>query len=154
MVTAAWSCRCVNVNSLPGKLVEFADDISALLRVKILTHLRTRCASLRSVESLLTGWRWEGRERNPRIQQQEREVRPRQGVVEWPAADRSAVLSCICVLNLTLPVSEREEGNSTVHLSRAQGERAGSPPKTTFISRTAGGNNREPFIDYLPGPGH
>lgn len=37
------------------------------------------------------------------------EVRPEaSSVIQWPSAVLSRVLSWICVLNLTLPVSERE----------------------------------------------
>lgn len=56
MVTAAWSCGYVNVNSVPGKLVKFADDTACIGPGDGWRLKNSLCESLgQSADSVLAG---------------------------------------------------------------------------------------------------
>lgn len=68
MVTAAWSCVYVNIISLTGKLVKFADDTNMLRfggkqdSEKLQMHHSKLCESLRQVSGGSAFWVVVGRE--------------------------------------------------------------------------------------------
>lgn len=129
LVTAAQSWKYVNVNTLTGKLVKFADDTN-LRRFgrrqdceKLQMHQGKLCESLRRVNGVSSCWVAVGRERkNQHIQHQRKEVKLEgSSVIKWPSTKIVSSSFQICVLNLTLPMSERKWGdrNRAVHHSEA-----------------------------------
>lgn len=153
MVTAAWSCGYVNVSSLTGKLVEFADDTNLCWfgrrqeSEKLQMHHGKLCESLRRVNGeYACWWQWVGRERGISIFSTRRKEVKLEGnsVIKWPSTKSSQVFSWICVLNLTLPMSERKREkkgkNRAVHLWARLREKV-PRPETIFIDRNVVDNN-------------
>lgn len=90
-------------------------------------HHSKLCESLRLVnESLRVAWKWEGKEKlaylAPEKGKKKKQSNLRAAVLLTGLLQKSSqVLSWNCVLNLTLPMSEREKGkNRAEHQSEAE----------------------------------
>lgn len=144
LVTAAWSCAYVNVNSLTGKLVKFADDTN-LRRFgrkqdceKLQMHQSKLCESFSSVNGESRAFWVAVREKEELayLAPEKKKSNLRGAVLLNGLLHYGPpVLSWIWVLNLTLPMSESEKGgkNRAVHQSEADCEAPGSHIQKLFL---------------------